>query len=206
MAFDEVNFPLKLSALSVGGPCFSTDVVTLENGVERRNQNWSQARRRYDAGTGMKGARDAALLAAFFQARAGRARGFRLKDWMDFSSALDGIGAASFKDQALGTGNGSTTVFQLKKTYGASYVREIVKPEAGSVRVGVDGAEWISGWSVEESTGLVTFATAPTLGQTLTAGFLFDVPVRFDTDELSLAGHDKNMTSATVPLIEVRPT
>ena len=207
MAFDEVRLPLRLKYGSGGGPRFMTDVVIGASGAEYRNQRWAQARRTYDARTGVMSAADAALLTAFFHARAGRARGFRLKDWSDFSSAADGRGAARYDDQPLGVGDGARRTFQLVKTYGDegfSHERVIAKPVSGSVRVGVDGVELTGGWSVDFTCGLVIFDVPPAVGAKITAGFLFDVPVRFDTDVLSLTAEDKNLAQVSVPVIEVR--
>lgn len=207
MSFDEVNFPLAVSYGSMTGPSFSTEVVTLASGVEVRNQNWSQARRYYDAASGIRSAADAALLTAFFCARRGRARGFRLKDWLDFSSAPDGLLAPSVTDQVIGTGDGQTLLFQLTKTYGsgaAAYVRTIKKPVEGSVVIAVGGVVLQSGWSVDTTTGLIAFADAPLADATITAGFLFDVPVRFDTDKLELVAYDRGSAKLSVPLVEVK--
>lgn len=207
MAFDEIQLPLKIGYGAAGGPTFSTEIVTIDGGYERRNQVWSQARRKFDARTGVRGASDAALLLAFFQARAGRARGFRLKDWSDFTSAVDGVSAALFGNQRIGTGDGKTKIFQLIKNYssgGATYARAIRKPVAGSVTIGVAGAQVTSGWSFDATTGLVTFATAPALGAAITAGYQFDVPVRFDADQLNLTSVDGHLFDAVIPLIEIR--
>ncbi|MFA6280377.1 MAG: DUF2460 domain-containing protein [Bdellovibrionales bacterium] len=207
MSFDEVRLPLRVRYGASGGPQFLTDVVTTQSGHERRNQCWAQARRRFDARTGVVTAADASLLAAFFQARAGRARGFRLKDWSDFTSAIDGVSALTFVDQAIGVGDGSQTQFQLVKNYGSGgviHAREIRKPVEGSVLIGVDGVLHETGWSVEATTGVVTFAQAPASGAAITAGFAFDVPVRFDTDRLTMTHEDQKLTQAEIPLIEVR--
>jgi uncharacterized protein (TIGR02217 family) len=207
MAFDEITLPLKAGYGSGGGPGFLTEVITIQGGFERRNQCWSQARRRYDARTGVVTSRDASLLLAFFLARAGRARGFRLTDWMDYTSAVDGTGAVSWDDQTIGSGDGVQTQFQLIKTYGSGgvvFVRDIRKPVAGSVRVGIDAQEYVTGWSVEPTTGIVTFAQAPASGSVVKAGFRFDVPVRFDTDRLNLVANIKDLADAEIPLVEVR--
>ncbi len=207
MAFDEIQFPLKAGYGASGGPQFSTDVITIDGGYERRNQNWSQARRKYDARTGVRSAIDGALLAAFFQARAGRARGFRLKDWRDFTSAADGVSAARWDDQVIGTGDGITVAFQLVKNYGSGeskHRREIRKPVAGTVVIGVDGVQAMDGWVVDTGTGVVTFAVAPLAGHVITAGYQFDVPVRFDTDQLRMTADDKTQSHAEVPLLEIR--
>jgi len=207
MAFDEVRLPLRVSYGSSGGPQFLTEIVTVDGGYERRNQCWSQARRRFDARTGVVTAQDANVLAGFFQARAGRARGFRLKDWMDFTSAMDGQSTPSWDDQVIGTGNGVVKTFQLRKTYGSAgvaAVREITKPVTGSVRLGVGGVEHQTGWSVDTTSGLITFTQAPSIGAVLQAGFAFDVPVRFDTDRLTINADNAALAEAEIPLVEVR--
>ncbi|HAX90910.1 MAG TPA: TIGR02217 family protein [Rhodospirillaceae bacterium] len=207
MSFDEVRLPLRVRYGASGGPQFLTDIVTVQGGYEKRNQAWAQARRRFDARTGVVTAMDASLLVAFFQARAGRARGFRLQDWSDYTSARDGVSAASFDDQIIGTGDGVQTQFQLIKNYGSGgvvHARDIRKPVEGSVRIGVNGTEYETGWSVDATSGVVTFAQAPAIGAVITAGFAFDMPVRFDTDRLQVTQQDQKLTQTEIPLIEVR--
>ncbi len=205
--FDELQFPLRVAYGTQGGPGFSTEIVTIDGGYERRNQNWSQARRRYDARPGLCSAADAMSLLAFFQARAGRARGFRLKDWADYTSAADGTSAPQPADQLLGTGDGATTQFQLVKTYGSVPVqhrRTINKPVTGSAQVALGGVTQSGGWTLDSTTGLLTFAVPPASGVAVTAGFAFDVPVRFDTDQLNLTQDDFMTQRGAIPLIEVR--
>ncbi len=207
MAFDEVSLPLHVRFGARGGPAFSTDVVVIDSGYERRNQNWSLARRVFDARTGLRSVADVATLHAFFLARAGKARGFRLRDWNDYSSASDNIATPSFRDQALGTGDGTTTIFQLTKNYtsgGVTHIRPIAKPVSGSILIGINGTNITSGWGVDTTTGLVTFAAAPASGQTLTTGFLFDVPVRFDTDQLSVTSDSYATSETDIPIVEIR--
>jgi len=207
MSFDEIELPLRVGFGSKGGPNFSTEVIVIDSGYERRNQNWAQARRVFDARTGVRSAADAAMLLSFFHARAGRARGFRLKDWSDYSSAADNISAPTFNDQTIAAGDGATVAFQLVKNYtsgGVSHVRIIAKPVSGSILIGVGGAQLASGWSVDTTKGIVTFAIAPAAGQAITAGFLFDVPARFDTDYLPLSAENYVAYQADVPIVEVR--
>lgn len=207
MSFDEVQFPLRVGFGSHGGPSFSTEIIAIDGGYERRNQNWSQARRMFDAATGLRSASDVATLTAFFHARAGRARGFRLRDWSDYTSAADGLSSAAFSDQAIGTGNGSITQFQLKKNYtsgGITHARDIRKPVSGSVTIGVNSVQSMTGWSVDTTTGIITFSSAPANGAAITAGFTFDAPVRFDTDQLRLSAEDFQRYTANIPIIEVR--
>jgi uncharacterized protein (TIGR02217 family) len=207
MAFHEVRFPDDISRGARGGPERRTQVVELASGDEERNASWADSRRRYDAAYGVRRADDLAAVVAFFEARNGRLHGFRWKDWGDHRSGLPSAPITPI-DQALGTGDGETEAFQLVKRYesGAqSWVRRIVKPVAGSVRVALGGVEQLSGWSVNTTTGIVTFDTAPGAGVLITAGFEFDVPVRFDTDRLDVIWDlDRLGSIASIPLVEVR--
>src|SRR6218665_274194 len=160
MAFHPIRFPLDVALGARGGPERKTDVVTLASGREQRNGRWQHSRRRYNAGYGVKSRADMAAVLAFFEERRGRLHGFLWRDGMDFSSGgtvpLPG-------DQAIGAGNGVLQTFQLSKRYGVAfdpYVRPIGKPVAGSVRVAVAGVERTSGWTVDVTTGLVSFSVA----------------------------------------------
>lgn len=187
--FHEVRFPDRIAYGSIGGPRFATTVIETASGHEQRNMEWSEARAEYDVGSGLAGEEDLALLLAFFRARKGRAYGFRFRDWSDYRSAPDN-GAVTPLDQHLGVGDGATTAFQLVKSYAsgpASHRRVIAKPVAGTVRVALDGVEQTGGWTVDATTGIVTFDTAPAEGVVVTAGFEFDVPVRFRDDSLRLS-------------------
>jgi len=196
-AFDDVLFPLALGREAEVSPGFSTAIVTSAGGREQRNASWAEARARYDVGPGIRSEEDIAALLDFFRGRQGPARGFRLRDPFDADS-----GSGTPVDQQLGVGDGTTTRFALVKHYG-DQARRITRPVAGSVRVAVDGIE-TEAFSLEDG-GWVAFDAVPTSGAVVTAGFAFDVPVRFAEDSLSvsratfLAG-----TAASVPLIEVR--
>ena len=209
MNFHDVRFPPSLSFGSVGGPQRRTDVVTLANGYEERNTPWAHSRRVYDAGLGMRSIDDVQALTAFFEARLGQIYGFRWKDWADFKSCQSSLGVA-FDDQMLGLGDGTRTEFQLLKTYqsgGHSYERPITKPVAGTVRVGVEQDEMSEtiDYDLDDTTGLIHFKNAPDLGMVVSAGFEFDVPVRFDTDRIlvSVASFQAGQVP-NVPVIEVR--
>ncbi len=206
MAFHHIRFPLDIALGARGGPERKTDVVTLASGRESRNGRWAQSRRRYNAGYGVKSRADMQAVLAFFEERRGRLHGFLWRDGLDFSSG--GL-VTTATDQVIGTGNGARTQFQLTKRYGAAfdpYLRTIAKPVAGSVRVAVNGVEQMAGWTVDVTTGTIGFATAPANGASVTAGFLFDVPVRFDTDRLDieLNGFD-GAEAPSIPLLEILP-
>ncbi len=209
MSFHEVRFPASLSFGSVGGPERRTEIVTLANGHEERNTPWAHSRRRYDAGLGLRSLDDVELLIAFFEARRGQLNGFRWKDWGDYKSCKPSAEVGP-GDQRIGTGDDATSVFQLSRRYlsgGFSYRREIAKPVAGTVKVAVGGVPRQEGidWTVNTATGRVTFAAPPENGAEITAGFEFDVPVRFDTDRImtSVASFRAGDVPS-VPIIEVR--
>ncbi|PTD16975.1 DUF2460 domain-containing protein [Sphingomonas fennica] len=201
-AFDDVDFPVAIGARATVEPGFSTAIVTTSAGREQRNADWADARMRYDVGPGVLSRGDLEALIAFFRARYGAARGFRFRDPTDDSSRgmTDEPG---FADQPIGTGDGIATRFPLAKHYG-DQVRRITRPAAGSVRVGVDGVARANGWSLAEG-GVIAFDEAPATGAAITAGFRFDVPVRFAEDRLEagLAGFAAG-EAASVPLIEIR--
>ena len=188
MSFHEVRFPDAISRGARGGPERRTQIVELASGDEERNASWANSRRRYDVAYGIRRADDLAAVVAFFEARNGRLHGFRYKDWADYKSCLPSQ-AISPIDQPMGTGTGSQQTFQLAKRYtsGAqSWTRAIAKPVAGTVRIALNGVEQMTGWSVNTANGSVTFTNAPGAGVAITAGFEFDVPVRFDSDTLDM--------------------
>ncbi|MGA9252608.1 MAG: DUF2460 domain-containing protein [Roseobacter sp.] len=209
MQFHDVRFPSSLSFGSVGGPERRTDVVAISNGFEERNSPWAHSRRRYDAGIGMRSLDDVETLIAFFEARFGQLYAFRWKDWSDFRSCKPSLDVTAF-DQEITIGDGIQTQFRLVKTYRSgsySYARPIAKPVAGTVRIAVEQDEMQEtiDYNVDLSTGIVTFARAPDPAMQITAGFEFDVPVRFDTDSIqtSVASFQAGEIP-TVPIMEVR--
>ncbi|MDO1558122.1 DUF2460 domain-containing protein [Brevundimonas sp. 2R-24] len=197
MSFDEVRLPARLAFGSTSGVERLTEITTLASGLERRTTPWAKGRRRYLIGGAVRPLEEAAELVAFFEARRGRLTGFRFRDFTDFKSCGP-TGPISAADQAIGTGDGETTVFQLRKGE-----RIITKPVGSSVVVGVDGEA--ADAAVDETTGVVTLAEAPPEGAAVTAGFLFDVPVRFDADriDVQLEGFDSGRVAA-VSLIEIK--
>lgn len=186
--FHEVSLPLAVAIGASGGPERMTDVVRLASGVESRNARWSGSRRRWEVGGAAVRLDVAHELIAFFEARRGRCHGFRFRDPIDFKSCAP-EGVVSGLDQPLGVGDGVTTAFQLIKRYasGAAWAeRAITKPISASVVVAVNG-EITDAFGADDATGVVTFDTAPVSGAVLTAGYVFDVPVRFDADRLEMA-------------------
>lgn len=210
-AFHEVRFPLRLALGVSGGPVRRTDIVNLSNGRENRNQRWRNARRSYEAGSGIRSVTDLYDVLAFFEARRGELYGFRFRDPVDFKSCPPGQKPAA-TDQIIGTGDGATAGFQLLKTYadaGGSFTRRIEKPAEGSVTVSVDGVKAGSDDAdVDYTTGIVTFRAGrlPRPGAIIRAGFEFDVPVRFAIDriEVNLTAFEAGRIPS-IPLLEILP-
>jgi uncharacterized protein (TIGR02217 family) len=204
--FDDVRFPLDIGRKASVSPSFSTQKVETHSGHEQRSSDWADARMRFDAGPGIRSEANLATLIAFFRARRGAARGFRFTDPYDHGSAAWGA-AISPLDQHIGQGDGAASSFQLVKYYGSGddpQVRRITRPVTGSMRVAVDGVELLTGWQMG-ALGEVVFDTPPANGAIVSAGFAFDVPVRFEQDSLEIGAETYAAGDvASVPLVEVR--
>lgn len=186
-AFDDIVFPIAIGAQASVSPAFSTQIVESPSGHERRSADWADARLSYDAGPGVRSEADIAALIAFFRARRGAARGFRFTDPYDDRSGAPGVAPGPI-DQRLGMGDGVTAEFPLMRHYGVgeeAQARRITRPVPGSIRVAADGVELNEGWS-HAGLGMILFDTAPAEGVVLTAGYRFDVPVRFAEDRLDI--------------------
>lgn len=207
MAFHDERFPVHIARGARGGPRRRTQVVELSSGREERNASWADSRREYDVGYGLRNADDLHEAVAFFEARNGRLYGFRFKDWSDYKSCLPSR-MVDARDQFIGMGTGTATQFPLCKRYGSDthgYWRMITRPVEGSVRVAIGEVEQFSGFAINPTTGVVTFATAPGAGLEIRAGFEFDVPVRFANDSIDVTLSIERTGSITsIPLIELR--
>lgn len=211
MSFHEIRFPTHISRGATGGPERRTDVVVMGSGVEERNARWAHSRRSYNAGYGIRSLDDLHAVTAFFEERRGRLFGFRWKDHADWKSCVPEAAPAA-GDQVLGIGDGTRATFALLKRYGAlhaPYDRPITKPVAGSVLVAVDGAAQLDGvdFDLDAALGTVTFKSGrePASEALVTAGFEFDVPVRFDADklEINLSGF-RHGAIPSIPIVELR--
>lgn len=216
MSFHEVRFPEDNNSYgSRGGPGYNTSIVEVDSGAEQRVARRSSARHQYSIDLRSLDPEDLAEVKTFYMARRGAENGFRLKDWADFTSNPTNpsfpadLGIA---DQFCTPpeGDGSRTTFQLTKTYTSgptSSTRAISKPVDGTVQVWLDGVEQVSGWSVNYTTGLITFTSAPTLGVEVKASFEFDVPVRFDRDAdelMSISVDDfASQSTAALGMVEI---
>ena len=195
---DAVRLPVTIERGARGGPSYRTNVTILDGGYEVTQINWSQARWVGTIGYGIAERDSYFALIEFFRARRGKARGFLFKDWSDYSV----VGGT------IGTGDGVETVFQLVKVYDDTvfpYTRTITRPVNGTVTVYVAGVPTAA--TINYTTGTVTFSgpNTPVAAAAVTADFEFDVPMRFDTDAISVqlewaeAGRIPNL-----PIIEVR--
>jgi uncharacterized protein (TIGR02217 family) len=200
------RFPDNISYGSSGGPGFKTGISEGHSGLEQRTVEWSIARARYNVAKGITDKTDMDEVRAFFYSVRGRASGFRFKDWGDYALFTENIG----------TGDGSTLIFPIIKTYAVGsldYVRRIYKPLATgsdslSFRVYVDATlkTLTTHYTLNTETGVITFTggNAPAATKDVTVTGEFDVPVRFDTDQMD-AAHDGFLTEtwASIPLVEL---
>lgn len=197
------RFPENISYGSSGGPGFKTFIFEGHSGIEQRNIAWSRARGHWNVAHGVRDKSDMDALRAFFYNAAGRALGFRFKDWGDYE--LD--------QEAIGTGDGSNPTFPITKTYSAGnpYVRRIFKPVSGTLVVRVNSVVQTEGagaskYQVDYTTGIITFGASaiPAIGHVVDVTGEFDVPVRFDTDQMS-AAHDGFLVEswANIPIVEL---
>lgn len=191
-AFDDVQLPVNIEQGAIGGPNFFTTVVEFSSGQEQRNANWSRARGNWTIGYGMQYQADYEGVRDFFYARNGRFRGFRFKDWTDFQTTSEPVATAT----------SGQTVFQLVRNYlsgGINFIRPITRPVSGTVVVYDNG---VSVAFTLGALGIITLTTPATAGDLITADFQFDVPVRFDQDNLDLTV--TYYTSGEYPSIKIK--
>lgn len=211
MSFHEIQFPIDISLGATGGPERRTEIVTLGSGREERNTRWAHSRRRYNAGYGVKTLDQIHQVIRFFEERRGRLFGFRWRDPVDYKSCVPSASPTA-QDQIIGVGDGVTDAFSLRKDYSDNinpYQRRIDKPIENSVNVAVDSTPQTIGSdiSIDVNTGEILFApgSIPAPGALITAGFLFNVPVRFDSDylEINLSNFEAG-SIPNIPVIEVK--
>ena len=198
-AFDNIRLPDEIEQGSTGGPQFYTSVLRMSNGSEARNQNWQDAKCVYDISYGIS--QDTFYdVITFFRARRGRLRGFRFKDWTDFTAFGQPMVPTdtNYKD------------YQMVKVYDdgvSSYVRTITRPVVGTIQYYKNGVP-IDPTSVAlNPKGVLHFNTANLSTDAITADFEFDVPVRFDNDTLGLSVQNFNASSVgSINLTEIFET
>jgi len=205
--FDEVRLPIEVEKGARGGPGFSTSILTLRSGYEQRNQNWSRSRGRWDVSFGIDVMSQLETVVAFFYARRGRLNGFRFRDWSDYQLTASEIGL----------GDAAETDFQAVRRYtdsgGNTFDRPISKLVTGTLTVFVDSVAKSEGpdYSVDYDTGIITFTSPPGSGLSVAITTEFDVPVRFDIDELEISLEAYDPTTGelgglipSIPVVELR--
>ncbi|MGL5837981.1 MAG: DUF2460 domain-containing protein, partial [Sphingorhabdus sp.] len=185
-AFDDILFPIEIGREAEAIAEFSTQIVTTLSGHERRNSDWADARMSYDVAPGVRSENELAELIRFFRARRGSAIAFRFADpFEDSSNSM--LDMPTMLDQSIGTGDGVQTRFRLAKAYGDGadkQWRPITRPRVGSILIAVNGLA-VTDWTLGEK-GTIIFSTAPALGAQISAGFRFDLSVRFTEDRLEV--------------------
>lgn len=199
------RFPDNIAFGATVGPTYLTVVTPVYSGRDGRIAAWSQSRIRFEVGRRAMNAADTASLDAFFRAVKGRAYGFRIKDWTDFfATTANGVVVAQ----------ATAGVYQLAKLYttgSLSETRLIQKPVTGTVAVYKNAVLIASGLSLDTTTGLVTITPTPLNTDVLSWSGQFDVPARFDADEMKKQIMDRNGASGdllvdwgSIPVIEIR--
>ena len=191
-SFHEVQFPLRLAFGSTGGPIRKTEIVTLGSGHEQRDARWSQSRRRFEVGQAARTVDDLYEILSFFEERKGRLFGFRFRDPFDWKSCPPGDVPLP-TDQPLGTGDGVNLLFPLLKELRTA--RRLAAPRRHSrwpprCAARSMGAELAAtaDFTVNSEDGEISILAhaVPAPGAVVTAGYEFDIPVRFDSDEISI--------------------
>ncbi len=182
-----------------GGPEFSTNVQTLASGREKRNGDWFFSRHKFSAPFQNITNDQYLRVKQVFLIMRGKLHTFLQRDWADFNAS----------NEQFGAGDGTTKIFQLVKTVsegGGGYQRVITKPDVlGGIVIKVNGT--VTAASVDATTGLVTFSSAPANAAVLTWSGQFYNHVRFDIDSLpftidNLSGN-VYVQNGSVDLIEV---
>ena len=191
------RLPDTISYGSSGGPSFKTFVFTGDSGRDGLVQGWERVKARYDVQYAIRDIVDLRAVVNMFYNCRGKAVGFRFKDHSDFVAT---------DEPCIGLVNGVNTTFRLQKRYtsGAlSFDRRIFKPVAGTLSVEKNGSG-IGFTSFNTTTGVFTLSSAPIISDVITASFQFDVPVRFDTDEMMVSRENHELlTWDSIPLVEI---
>lgn len=178
--FHDVRLPIDIERGAIGGGGFLTTVLSMKSGREKRNQNWQKSRGEWEIGYGTMETAELHTIRDFFYARRGRAFAFRFRDWSDYIIGEDG------DPKAFAAGDGTTVGFQLRKVYEpdgpAPFYRDIVLPDVSTLEIYVNGVEQTTGWSINATTGLITFSSPVTDTHVIAAKGEFDTPVRFNND------------------------
>lgn len=202
------RFPDDIAYGSRGGPMYNTSVFTGSNGMEKRNINWAYPRHQYNVGYGARSHDKLYDLVAFFHTVRGSGIGFRFKDFGDYKSCKV-TNTITEVDQPMALiDDGTDTKFQLIKQYQIGTLtqnRLIQKPVEGTILVSESGIVRTEGvdYTIDYTTGIVTFAAPEPVPAALRWGGEFDVPCRFEEDTLPISYEDFQHGSIDVSILEV---
>lgn len=216
---DEYLDPCVPGYPSISVPRWSTRISQVDSGAERANQRWEHPLHTFKLPQAVRDHKVFEAIRDHWLVMRGPVHTWPFRDPLDCASVAltqpvteDALlPAVSPTDQVLGTGDGLQQVFQLQKTYARgsqTYTRLIYHPIVATVVVAVAGTPQASGWTVSRTTGEITFDVAPTPGQVVTAGFIFDVEVRFASDDAFdgiVETYGQMAGFADLEFVEVRP-
>jgi uncharacterized protein (TIGR02217 family) len=192
---DDVRLPVDIERGAMGGPEFRTTVVTMVSGRERRNQEWDVPLSSFNIGYGIRKRSEMEAVYSFFIARGGRARGFRFKNWLDFKVELDPVGTIA----------GEPTKRQLIRVYADTVnpqLRIVAYPLEATLKVYVN--QVLTTDYLLQANGVLEFPTDP--GLDVLASFEYDIPVRFDTDQLNTKLNTfREGEQPSIQIVELRP-
>jgi uncharacterized protein (TIGR02217 family) len=190
MAFHDVLFPKEISQGAKGGATWSTTKVTASSGWTQKNQDWAYPKHIYDVSHILNTEARRKQLKDFALLRRGQANSFRFRDPFEYDVGKAWVnGVRDFVSiHNFDVGTGAKTVFQLAIKYqdaAATLTRPITKPVVGAVRIYVNNALKIEGtdYTLDYTTGKVTFTAAPALGLAVGWAGTFDLHVSFESDE-----------------------
>ena len=194
MAFFEQQLDLGFDYGALGGASYRTLINRSGGGAEQRSKRWIYPLRRWQVGERTLDDSLTLYFQSFHAAVSGSFDGFRYKDWLDYRATyLPESGARGSTTQGVcfpEVGNGVITSFQMVKRYsigGRNTDRVIKKPVAnGELLVYKDNVLQLSGFNVDTTTGLIIFSAPPAATSRITWSGEFDVPARFEQDELPL--------------------
>lgn len=164
---------VEINAMRIDTDFEDVEIARSDGGRETSNIRTSQSPLRFEISYphSQQDAIYLAVKAAYKASRGGHS--FDFQDHSEYQAT----------DEQFGTGDGATTVFNLYKSYtfgGVIYSRRIYRP-VSPISLKVDGVAFPAGYSVNYTTGIVTFSSAPALDEILTWSGDFNVPVRFDS-------------------------
>lgn len=197
-----VVFPLALDEGATAEPEFPVNIGESSEGREVRQIKSARSRKKWEVSLTFRKKSDQKKIRNFYIDMQGPLSSFLLLDLADYES--DGV-------QSIGTGTGVLTTFQLKKTYtnaGSSktpQVRTITKPKQGTVKIYVDGVlkTETTDYTINYTTGVVTFVSAPANTKPITAEFEFYFVARFDQNGYSETIDHADVFSFEITLVEV---